>query len=79
MRIVEPILRSLPIPPPMRWLHGSGPHYKEDGGFFSCFVEADQGDCIPRAISRRQERQRLEAENRLYPNFMFGVGSGPNH
>jgi hypothetical protein len=79
VRIVEPGPHSSPIPPVSRGMGGPGPSFKDGSGFFPYFQEADQASCIPQAISRRQERQRMEVENGLYPSFMSGVEIGPHH
>jgi hypothetical protein len=79
VRIVEPVPRSSSIPPTARGAEGGGPSLKDGGGFFTHFQEADHAARIPRALFRRQERQRKESENGLYPNRMLGVEIGPYH
>ena len=79
MRIVEPIPYPASIPPVERGLGGYGSSSKDAGGFFVHFQEADRASRTPRAITRRKERQRMEAENSLYPDPIFGTATGPHH
>ncbi len=79
MRIVEPVSHIFPIPPATRGLGGYDSARKEERGFFAHFQQADRESLVPRAISRRQERQRMEAENWFYPSPIFGGSRGPHH